>query len=174
MRAGNGSAKVIAWQVVTADGTIARVGDSGSKIGEATQIASAVAPTGSLVVSCRNGSGNLELITLIVPDAGDVIRLNDSGSQAGEIGLNALICRPNGVLSAVRAGSGALKLISWRIDGNGAVTRTGDSSDQAGAVAIIALGTTNQPSAPLATAVRRGDGNLALITWDDNSAHGEI
>ncbi len=174
VRAGNGTAKVIAWQVVTADGSIRRVGDSGSKIGEATQIASAVASTGHLVVSCRNGSGNLELITLVVPDAGDVVRVNDSGSQAGETELNALIARPAGVLSAVKTGSGALKLISWRIDGNGTITRTGDSSDQAGAISLIALGTTNQPSAPLVTSVRNGSGDLELITWDDNSAHGEI
>ena len=174
VRAGNGSAKVITWQVVIPDGSITRAGDSGNKIGEATQIASAIAPTGHLVVSCRNGSGKLELIALVLPDTGDVVRVADSGNQAGEIGLNALIARPNGVLSAVRAGSGALKLINWLVDGNGSITRTGDSSDQAGAVGLIALATSNQPNAPLVTGVRRGDGNLALITWDDHSAHGKI
>ena len=91
-----------------------------------------------------------------------------------EISLNALITRPSGVLSAVRAGSGALKLINWRIDGMGNITRAGDSSDQAGAVGLIVLGTSNQPNTPLVTAIQRGDGNLALISWDDNSAHGEI
>lgn len=174
VRAGNGRAKVISWQVVLTDGSITRAGDSGNQIGEATQIASALAPNGDLVVSCRNGSGKLELITLEVPDMGEVARIDDSGNQAGEIALNALIARPNGVLSAVKAGSGALKLINWRVDGMGSITRTGDSSDQAGAVGLIALGTSNQPNAPLVTAVRRGDGNLALITWDDHSAHGEL
>jgi hypothetical protein len=85
-------------------------------MGEATQIASAMAANGHLVVSCRNGSGNLELITLDVPDEGPITVEDTSGKQAREIKPNALIARPNGVLSAVKAGSDALKLINWQVD----------------------------------------------------------
>ena len=88
--------------------------------------------------------------------------------------MNALITRPQGVLSAVKAGSDALKLINWRVDGTGTITRAGDSSDQAGEVGLIVLGTANQTNAPLVTAIERGDGDLAVISWDDNSAHGEV
>jgi astacin (peptidase family M12A) len=177
VRTGSGNAMVITWQVVLADGSITRIADSGHAIGESTHIASAVAPTGHLVVSCRTGSGNLKLFALVVSDTGDnVARVADSGKQAGEIGLNVMVARPNGVLSAVSAGppGAALKLINWRVDGEGSINRSGDSSDQAGAVSMIALGIPAQTNAPLVTAVRRGDGNLALISWDDNSAHGEV
>jgi hypothetical protein len=183
VQAANGHAKAIAWQVTIPDGTITRSGDSDRHIpiGDATEIASAVQsasaldPTEHLVVSCRSGSGNLKLIVLEISDTGDdVNRVADSGNQAGEISLNALVARPGGVLSAVRDGADDLKLINWRIEPDGSIDRAGDSSDQAGAVGIISLGTSSHPNASLATAVQRGNGDLALISWDDNPVQGEI
>jgi hypothetical protein len=76
----------------------------------------------------------------------------------------------------VRASTGHLLLIAWKISTGGAVTRGGDSApDQAGAADRITLGpATGQTDAPVLTSVRTASGTLKLITWDDESARGEL
>lgn len=182
VRDGDGRVRLLTWRVGLEEGsTIEPAGDSKDLMGEGTLVASVIDQFGHVVVSCRNGSDNLELITLeVLGDGGTVKRLHDSGSQAGKIGgSNALIARPGDVMSAVALQGpggnpvGGLKLIKWRVDGFGEITRAGDSSDQAGIVHPIAIGSTTQPTAPVVTAVGRGNGDLELISWDDAATHGE-
>ena len=87
VRAGNGSALSIVWEVSADGSTITRRGDSGSQMGLATKISSMGTITGHLVVSCRASDGNLKLITLQKSaDGNTVTRVRgDSGSQAGAV-----------------------------------------------------------------------------------------
>jgi hypothetical protein len=170
VRAGNGSALSIVWEVSADGSTITRRGDSGNQMGLATKISSMVTITHHLVVSCRASNGNLRLITLQVSSDGNTVtRVGDSGSQAGAVSGVSSIFRKYGLLTAVRAGDGHLLLIAWNINSGGALTRGGDSADQAGAADLITLDSTGQPNAAVLTSVRTASGTLKLITWDDGA-----
>lgn len=176
VRTGEGRVKVIVWNVAD-DGSISRLGDSRENIGAGRLIESAIHPaSGMLVVSCKTSGGKLKVIALSVSDSGkDIQRRGDSGDQAGGIRSNSLMARPTGVLSAVRAENGNLKLIGWGIDADGQVTRLGDSApDQAGEIGLVRGNNTRQPDAPVLTCVQTEEGDLKLITWDDQPAHGEL
>jgi hypothetical protein len=176
VRDGGGRVLTIVWNVAT-DGKISRLGDSGTQMGEGNLIESAIHPsTGLLAVSCRTAAGTLTVITLSVSSNGRVVRRQgDSGEQAGGIENNALMARPTGVLSAVKAASGNLLLIGWGIDAEGQVARLGDSADQAGGIGLVRLGNdTGRDDAPVLTSVQTEAGDLMLITWDDQPAHGEL
>lgn len=70
-----GALKLIAWSL-TADGSIARVGDSGDQAGEATLVRAVVhGATSQLVTSVRTGSGNLEVISWTVAPTGVITRV---------------------------------------------------------------------------------------------------
>jgi Astacin (Peptidase family M12A) len=177
VRAGNGELKVITWAVSSVNSTIIRRGDSEGQIGVATQIQSAISPFGHLVLSCKtDGSNKLLLISLNVSPTGRQInRITDTHGKAGAIGVNALVARSYGFVSAVSDGNGNLLLIKWNINSSGQFTRIGDSGSQAGAVSVISLKSfTNNPDAPLCTSVKDGSGNPLLITWDDESQTGEL
>ena len=61
VRAGNGSLKLIAFDVDSA-GAITRTGDSGDQAGAVSDIALATPTYNKLTTAVRNGSGNLEVI----------------------------------------------------------------------------------------------------------------
>jgi hypothetical protein len=185
VRAGNDNVVVIVWNVA-ADGSIERLGEN-RDFGEGDLIQSCIHPaTGLLVVSCRAANGNLKVITLSVLESGlTVHRHFDSGDQAGKIHSNALMARPRGVLSAVKADNDNLKLIAWDIDAAGHVTRLGDSApDQVGGIGLPGLpgrfglvqfaDDTRHPEAPVLTCVQTEENKLKLITWDDQPANGEL
>jgi hypothetical protein len=170
VRASNGSALSIVWEVSEDGSTITRRGDSGNQMGLATKISSVVTGPGHLVVSCRASDGNLKLIALHKSfDGTTVTRVSDSGSQAGTVSRVSSLYRPYGLLTAVRAGDGTLLLIAWKINSQGVLTRDGDSADQAGAVDLITLDSTGASNAAVLTSVRTGSGRLKLITWDDGA-----
>ncbi|MEM9486128.1 MAG: hypothetical protein AAGA83_20825 [Cyanobacteria bacterium P01_F01_bin.116] len=169
VRDSSGNLKLIVWQV-NPDGSITRRGDSGNQAGRALLIRAANS-SGYTVTSVRTTDGSLKLITWEPKLQGgrlNLVRVADSGTQAGFIGDNSLIQRPGGVTSAVQTQPGTLKLISWRISSSGTLTRLGDSGNQAGAAASINL--TSSPStanAPIVTSVRTSENRLKLISWDD-------
>lgn len=169
VRDSGGNLKLIVWQV-NPDGSITRRGDSGNQAGRALLIRAANS-SGYIVTSVHTTDGNLKLITWEPKLQGgrlNLVRVADSGNQAGVIGDNSLIQRPGGVTSAVQTQAGTLKLISWRISSSGAITRLGDSGNQAGTAASINL--TSSPStanAPVVTSVRTAENRLKLISWDD-------
>jgi hypothetical protein len=179
VRAADGRVLSIVWAISSNGNNIARRGDSGTAMGEATQVSS-VWSKNQLVVSCKTESGNLLVMTFSVSGDGSTInRLSDSGNQAGKISENAMIARPYGVLSAVRASTGNLLLIKWQQSSNGTLSRFGDSgTDQAGTASNVTvgpllpiLGTNN---APIVTSIRDSTGKLLLITWDDQPRQGEV
>ncbi|MBS4189472.1 matrixin family metalloprotease [Bacillus sp. FJAT-49705] len=167
VRDGNGNLKIIVWNVDGSTGEISQLGHA--EAGEAKMIRAVRSSSGNIVTSLRDGNGNLKLIAwTISPDGKKLTRLNDSGYQASEINDNALMSRPNGiVISAVKTEDGILKLIAWKLESNG-ITRAGSSAEQAGTASLITI---CQEAfidyAPIVTAVRDGNDNIKLISWDD-------
>ncbi|MGH2435983.1 MAG: M12 family metallopeptidase [bacterium] len=186
VRSASGTALSIVWTVHD-NGKIERLGDSGDLMGKATSISSCRVDSDHVVVACKTPSGNLRLINLLISDDGkSVSRVGDSGDAAGAISEVSLfvppkvpsLIKPKGVrvITAVRSGKGHLLLIGWWVSTGGAITRMGDSGpDQAGKADMINVGpNTSSPNAPILTTVRTGSGTLKLITWDDQSEHGEL
>jgi hypothetical protein len=167
VRAADGSLKLIVWDISASGNQVTRLGDSGSQAGAATKIRSVMDPFGHVVTAVRAGNKSLKLISWNISEDGNTVtRMGDSGKQAGFIGSNALMVRPNGVLSAVRTKQGTLKLIDWALDAAGTITRQGDSGSQAGQALLVTL--TQEPLAgacPFVSAVRTAESTLKLITW---------
>lgn len=167
VRDGNGKLKLIVWNVA-ASGAITRLGDSAALAGAATLIRSAKDSHGHVITSVRAADGTLKLIVWSISANGNTVtRLGDSSNQAGQIGDNALMTRPGGLMvSAVRTAAGTLKLISWCINAAGAIVRSIDSANQAGTASLITFCPDSlSGSAPIVTAVRTANNNLRLITW---------
>ncbi len=138
-----------------AEGTAGEIGAVAVQAFNDTEILSAV----------RNGSGNLELIGWLSPPTKTVVvRMSDSGSQAGAIAEVALALIDRTAISAVRSGSNKLLMILWDVAaGMGAITRIWDSGTSAGEASNIAMAVVGANI--VMTAVRNGSGNLELISW---------
>jgi hypothetical protein len=167
LRAGNGNLLLISWRLEP-DGTISRLGDSGSQAGEVSLVTVAAVDGSNVVTAVRNGSGNLELIGWGIASSGSIQRWGDSGEQAGEVGEIAIASMLSGgptedLVTAVQSGSGNLLLITWRPSpGAGSIQRLADSGGQAGTASDISICSTDTSSGPM----RRGSGNLELIAFD--------
>jgi hypothetical protein len=133
--------------------------------GEVNGIAIDAFNDSEILTAVKNGSGNLELIAWrCAPTDTEVMRVSDSGSQAGSIGEVALSAIGRTAITAVRNGSGNLFMILWDVPpGLGSITRTWDSGTTAGEASRIAMALL--PSNIIVTAVRNGSGNLELISW---------
>ena len=87
------------WRVTS--GSVDRIADSGTQMGEGDLAQVVLAPTGQLIVVCRDGSGNLLLIPYTTNvDGGDISRVTGGEGKAGGIREIAAIARPYGVLTA--------------------------------------------------------------------------
>src|SRR4051812_28301098 len=90
------------------------VGDAAA--GAATHAVVRAFDEGEALTACRNGSGNLELISWTTePGAFAIGRGADSASQAGEVGEVTLAVVGRHAVTAVRDGSDHLLLIPWDI-----------------------------------------------------------
>jgi hypothetical protein len=174
VRAGDGSLKLISWEVAGDGLSFQRLGDSANQAGEATDID--IARGRLFVVACRAGNGKLFLSSWSI-EGGLVVRRGDSrdaagNDRAGEASLISVVALSDDLfLTAVRNGSGNLVLITWRLEASGELVRVADSGSQAGTVGEIALvrvGPDGQGNHRAVTAVRSGDGSLTLISWAIN------
>jgi len=162
-RAGNGSLKLISWDVNNGGTALTRLGDSGNQAGAATLIQLVAVSANRFVAACRDGSGNLKLIGWRLEANGALTRLADSGNQAGAVSEIALTrLSSSRVVSAVRAGDGSLKLISWSV-ADSAINRLSDSGNAAGAATMIRAAV--DQASHLITAVRTSSNTLKLIAW---------
>ncbi len=143
---------------------ITRLGDSGNQAGQVSEIASDYDYSSRrLVTAVRTAGNRLKLISWRVASNGDVVRLGDSGNQAGET-TQIDIAAGNQVVTASRTASGNLKLISWQVDpASGDISRLGDSGNQAGTASVIKIMQIHPQT--YVTAVRTASGNLKLISW---------
>ncbi|MEO0394520.1 MAG: hypothetical protein AAF243_00880 [Cyanobacteria bacterium P01_A01_bin.137] len=143
---------------------ITRLGDSGNQAGQVSEIASDYDYSSRrLVTAVRTAGNRLKLISWRVASNGDVVRLGDSGNQAGET-TQIDIAAGNQVVTASRTASGNLKLISWQVDPvSGDISRLGDSGNQAGTASVIKIMQIHPQT--YVTAVRTASGTLKLISW---------
>jgi hypothetical protein len=170
VRAGNGSLKLISWDLDSATGAITRLGDSDDQAGAVSLIALSVPEPNVVLTAVRAGNGKLKLISWGFSEDGKTItRMGDSDDQAGEVSEIAMA----GMVTAVRAGNGSLKLISWSMSPDGTqIHRLHDSGNQAGAATRICI--SRFGNARYVTAVRSGNGSLKLISWDVDPNSGII
>lgn len=143
---------------------ITRLGDSGNQAGQVSEIASDYDYSSRrLVTAVRTAGNRLKLISWRVASNGDVVRLGDSGNQAGET-TQIDVAAGNQVVTASRTASGNLKLISWQVDpASGDISRLGDSGNQAGTASVVKIMQIYPQT--YVTAVRTASGNLKLISW---------
>jgi hypothetical protein len=177
VRSGSDRLLLINWSVPPGLDSIDRVWDTGTLAGEATNIAMTALNYTMLVTACRNGSGNLELISWRLESDGTISRLHDSGSLAGEVSL-VTIARVDGtnVITAVRNGSGNLELIGWSVsDVDGGIGRWSQTAE-AGEVFDISILPVSSGvlTSAVVTAVTDGSGNLLMIPWALSAADGTI
>lgn len=162
------------WRVT--DASVELMADSGDQMGEADLSQLVLAPTGHLVVVCRDGSGDLLLIPFTTnADGADITRVVDAEGRGGALRELAAIPRPYGLLLALISETGNVLLIKWAVDGAGKITRLGESATQAGegsAISVAALPFADK--ATVCTVVRNGSGDLLPITWDDADGPGEL
>jgi hypothetical protein len=150
--------------------------DSAEQMGESDLSQVVLAPTGHLVVVCRDADGDLLLIPFTTnADGADITRIDGGEGRAGQIRELAATPRPYGVLTALISDSGNVLLIKWGIDAAGTLQRLGESGTQAGEGSVISV--TALPfadKATICTAVRNGSGDLLPIIWDDVDGPGEL
>jgi hypothetical protein len=162
------------WRV--AGGFIELIADSGNQMGESKLSQLVVAPTGDLVVVCRDGAGDLLLIPFTANvDGADLTRIAGGEGRGGQIRELAAIPRPYGLLTALISDAGHVLLMKWAVDSGGLVKRLGESGTQAGEgtqISVTALPFTDK--ATICTAVRNRSGDLLPITWDDMDGPGEL
>lgn len=173
--AGDSSRLVLStWRVT--DGSVALMADSAEQMGKADLAQVVLAPTGHLVVVCRNAGGDLLLIPFTTNvDGADITRVDGGDGEGGKIREIAAIARPYGVLTALISETGNVLLIKWAVDAAGNLQRLGESGTQAGEGSVISVTALPFPDkATICTAVRNGSGDLLPITWDDVDGPGEL
>jgi hypothetical protein len=118
-RAGNGSLKLISWEISGNGDTVTRLNDSHTLAGAIGDNSLMSRPDGKLISAVRTAAGNLKLIGWKVDVAGKFTRTGDSeGQEAGAASLITL-CQeglgfePARIVTGVRTASNTLKLISW-------------------------------------------------------------
>lgn len=149
---------------------IVRRSDSGDLAGEVKSIA--VPYSGSFtihsVTAVITNSGNLRLINWHVGGSPNIVRIADSGTQAGPVSAISIAKGVDVYVTAVRSGSGKLLLISWNVGSNG-IQRLADSGDLAGEADLIRIvrpaKSTPGNSELFVTACQSESGTLLLITW---------
>ena len=162
------------WRVTVA--SVGLMADSGDQMGESDLSQVVLAPTGHLVVVCRDGNGNLLLIPFTTnADGADITRVDSGEGRAGKIRELAAIPRAYVALTALIGESGNVLLIKWGIDAAGKMERLGESGTQAGEGSVVSVTALPFPDkATVCTALRNGSGDLLPITWDDVDGPGEL
>ena len=140
--------------------------NSGLFPGTVSEIASVRGMSGGQIVTAVR-TPELKLISWRVTPAGSIVKMADSGNQAGR-GSHFAITRGDRVVTAGRTEDGNLRLISWDVDPDtGAITRAGDWGNQAGTASRIKI--VPITDSVFATAFRSGNGRVMLISWRVNS-----
>ncbi len=173
VRDGNNNLKVIPWKVANDGSTVTRGADgSAGEVG--TKIAVAPLAQG-VAVAMRDAQGDLRVITWSANSAGDVGARRDTGVAGGisEVNILGTPLAGSTLTTVVRDGGGDLLLIGWAINDDGTNLRRLGSTKAGAATNIAAHGVLRSypgqdPRDLILTALKDGDGNLKLITWDTN------
>lgn len=180
LRNGSGNLELISWRL-EANGTVTRLGDSGSQAGAVNSVA-VVALGGNLVVtavqtshSIAHAHGNLKLIAWQISQNGaKITRIGDENHLFGEAGEVSEVAMTNmsgfqGVLTAVKNGSGNLELIAWAVNATNGFKRLKDNQspgNTAGTASQIAIYHSGISQDSYVASMRRGSGDLELIAFN--------
>jgi hypothetical protein len=165
--------KVIPWKLSSNGMTFTR-GTHATSGTVGTQLA--VAPLAQGVAAAATGSdGSVRFITWSASSSGNITALRDEAraGTASEIRMIGTPLAGSNLTTAVRDGSGELLLIGWLMNDDGTNLRRAGSSRAGDASKISLHGVSRSypgldPRDMILTAVRDGDNELKLITWDTN------
>lgn len=165
--------KVIPWKL-SADGNTVTRGADGSAGAVGTHIAVAPLRQG-VAAAVRDEQGDLRVITWSVNSAGDIGARRDTGIAGGvsEVAILGTPLASSNLTTVVRDSNGNLLLVGWAINDDGTNMRRLGSTRAGAAARIVADGVSrsyvgHNPRDMILTALRDGDGNLKLVTWDTN------
>jgi hypothetical protein len=173
VRDSDNNLKVIPWRLSNNGNTITRGADaSAGRVGN--QIAIAPLAQG-VAAAVQDSEGKLRIITWSVSQSGDVGARRET-AIAGNVSEISLLGAPlagSNLTTVVRNASGSLLLIGWAINDNGTSLRRVGSS-LAGAATNISADSVlrsypgKDPRDMILTALRDGENNLKIVTWDTN------
>ena len=175
-RTARGTLEITAW-IISRAGTVTRAGSTAGGAADALAIVGVRARRHATVAAAmRNGSGNLEVVTFAVSNAGEIVRQHEV--RTGTVNSVALVHQPGAdadLLAVTANGGGDLAVIGWSIADDGALTHT--ASAQGGHVSAVAAAAAQADSRRyLAAAVRTAEGQLKIVAWRAGSGlahHGE-
>ena len=164
IRTAAGNLQLISWQL-NANGSIARLRDSGSLAGAASEIAIVRLSDSQVLTAVRRGDGRLGVTVWRVSSAGVFTRLG-SAVEAGSVTKVALANDALGddAVSAVRDASGRLKLTSWEVSTEGSVSRGFNAISEATLEHDVAFGL-----GYVVTASRTNSGELKIVLWSQSN-----
>ncbi len=159
----SGNLKIITWRV-NSNGSITRLGDSGSQAGAVSSLSVAAMSNELLVTAVRDGGGNVKMITWRVNANGSLTRRGDHTAAKGTYVRVTRLDALSGNVQAVCAfknSSGKLTLASYKIATNGAIKFL--KYGNAGAVKDLAIDAIR--GTHVMTAVKTGSNTLKMIAW---------
>ncbi len=151
-----------------------RKDDSGDEsVNEAKAVAVSNFRLRELVTAIRTDQGNLQLIAWAIDGNGRLLKLGESGTQAGKATHIDIARGLDRFVVAYRTDEDRLRLISWAVTGEGdhrEIEPKGDSGDQAGDATLNKI--IHLEDQFFVTASRTAERRLKLIGWrlnDDDS-----
>jgi hypothetical protein len=173
VRDSGGNLKMVPWKLSSDGNTITR-GTDASAGAVGPQLA--VAPLAQGVAAAvRDADGDLRMTTWTVSSSGNMGAMRDdaAGGAVSEVRLQATPYASSNLTMVVRDGSGELLLVGWLANADGTNLRRAGSSEGGAATKIAVDGVGRSypgldPRDMILTAMRDGDGELKLVTWDTN------
>jgi hypothetical protein len=165
VRSGDGTLKLIAWEVTAGSLQIVRKGDASGSAITHVAITEVRNPLTAVVTASRGSDGNLKLTAWQVTTDKTFIKKGEA--VAGPISAVAattvrVSAAKEFVLTAVRDKDGYLEVIAWEVLPSGQIVRRGEGV--AGLVSEVAINTMGNFEA--VTTVRDENGALKLIAWE--------
>jgi hypothetical protein len=171
VRSASGKLLLISWETPAGLARITRVTDSAGAAGAADLVEAVAVDASTLLTAVRDGGGRLLLISWRLNVDGSFTRLADSGTQAGAVGLVAMVSFGDPgrlVVTAVKTANRTLKIIPWSVSAAGAIERRRGEGEAPGQVADIAaarlLDEDRRPIG-IVTATETAGGTLQVTAW---------
>lgn len=162
VRNGGGLLELIHWSV-GADGSVTRMGDSGSQGHKVGLLAITTIANVWFVTAGINPPGGLEVASWKVQPDGNLKRFGAAIYLGPVTEVSAATLSDGSVVTAVRGPQDKLRVINWSIEADGTVKQLGDSGEHAGVASLIRI--LPRGSKSMITAVQDSEANLKLIPW---------
>lgn len=164
LKDGNGSLKVIVWDVVYNEGyKIVRLGDASGSAAQAISSSGAQNFNG-VFTAYRNSAGQLQLTPWQISSDGMTVTQR-TGYTAGNVSSTiAVTSIEHGAVVAMKDEDSELRLISFNTSASGNVLARRET-ETAGTISEVAIVNPTLAGSNVATAVKDGAGNMRLIGW---------